>query len=340
MFESTNCTVTSTGAVETTPEQSTDQLAKNYSLVWQVYDALGDVNHKGDIMSYPLLDLLKTGAWKQFRANNGKEYRHNYFGDFVVAPIPSGLETTHEKLRAIVRGEGEAERLVEEALMRGDGNPKGTNQYTGATLDNIQGSSKAPTGTSRAATIRRIVKIAHDSDNALSAQAEALLDEIYSGKKSANKAAQELGLRKKPRSVNDPNLFDLTELTEKVRLEMENRQQTEGWSTKELIEEALRQYFPVLQSLEIEDAEQELPEVNQTGGSENTEQSSRTQELIDGRLKGVQIAEILGKPANQIGPFVARAHKKGRNAVLTTQDGSRTFIREPGFTYWREATNE
>lgn len=63
-----------------------------------------------------LRTMLKRGSWKKFRTPNGNEVRHDRFADFVVAPRPSGIETTTDDLRRIVGDDTEAKRLLGNAL--------------------------------------------------------------------------------------------------------------------------------------------------------------------------------------------------------------------------------
>ena len=157
-----------------------------------------------------------------------------------------------------------------------------------------------------------------------------LLERVHRNEISANNAAIQLGLRN--RVVN----FDLNKLTSEVRTEINSLKEQEDWTTAEVIEEALRAYFRVLNADEpqdlIEPTEQVI--VKRIAPAINKGRSKRIPP--EGRLTGTAVAEIINKPANQMGPLVARAHQRGQSAEVSTPDNSRMFIREPDQKFWKE----
>lgn len=103
--------------------------------------------------------------------------------------------------------------VVTARLKREPGNPTGENQHTkgqctkGGTLDNIQGSYQAPTGTSREAGLRRLRKYATDAgacaDRGVEQQkAEDAYGAAVRGEVSVNRALIRAGLKEvRPKSI-------------------------------------------------------------------------------------------------------------------------------------------
>ncbi|MGO8879732.1 MAG: hypothetical protein ACLPVO_07930 [Desulfomonilaceae bacterium] len=102
------------------------------------------------------------------------------------------MDTSIQMIKSLSQHGSDAIKLIDEVLQRPVGNPTGNNQHTKETgiFDNIQDSlTKAPTGTSRGAGLRRLRKDRPD-----------LYDEV--GKtKTVNQAMVEAGLSKKKQIV-------------------------------------------------------------------------------------------------------------------------------------------
>jgi hypothetical protein len=65
-----------------------------------------------------LCKVLKEKAWQDFETPLGKLVHHDRFEDFVVAPAPEGLSAKVEDVSRIIRGNREAEDLLDQALQR------------------------------------------------------------------------------------------------------------------------------------------------------------------------------------------------------------------------------
>lgn len=235
----------SIGVDENETGYSEERLRENYNCVHDVYDALHDADFNIEQTAVSLLLLLRTGSWERFRANNNRIYEYRYFGDFAVAPVSAGLNTTPDRLRVLARGNADCVGLLEEALRREGGAPEGNQnaRKEKTTVDNVHGcfggaaGAERPTGNSRAATIRQITRLARNAADPRAAEAQLLLDQVYADRVSANAAAIRLGLRQKAVT------FNLATLSDEVQQELQRLRDEEDWSTGEIIEEAMRAFF-------------------------------------------------------------------------------------------------
>lgn len=133
-----------------------------------------------------LRTMLKRGSWKRFRTPNGNEVKHDRFIDFVVAPRPSGIETTVDDLKRIVSDDNEATVLLRNAL-KGKPGPR--------SHDNIRETGGPDAyGTSRSHTLDRLAR-----------EAPELRQRVDAGELSANAAAIKAGFRPRTFTVRaDP----------------------------------------------------------------------------------------------------------------------------------------
>lgn len=152
-----------------------------------------------------LEQIIDNDCWKRrlLRSYN-TICEFDYFGEFITAELPRGLNTTVDNIRIALTRFPVVWDKVERLLERRPGNPTGRNQYSEeGTFDNIQDSStKAPTGTSKAATMRRLRK-----------DAPELAEKVIEGELTANAAAILAGFRKKTVTVT----VDVDAIAEKLR---------------------------------------------------------------------------------------------------------------------------
>lgn len=131
--------------------------------------------------------------------NNGRVCEFDSFEELVTTKTPNGYGTTIRRLKQLCQDHPEATDWIDKACQKkpgGANNPEGVNQYTGdeVTFDNIQGDqrSKAPTGTSRDAAIRRLRKDRPD-----------LHQKVLAKELSPHAAMIEAGFRKKRSKMDE-----------------------------------------------------------------------------------------------------------------------------------------
>jgi hypothetical protein len=110
-----------------------------------------------------------------FTTQRGELVQHERFADFVTTPPLKGLGADVDLVRRIVAEDSEALDLLDRALQNPAGRPE--------TLSNIQ--DKAPTGTTRAAALRK-----------LRADAPELHAEVLAGRLTAHAAMVQAGFRR------------------------------------------------------------------------------------------------------------------------------------------------
>lgn len=123
---------------------------------------------------------------KRYCKQAKKEVEFRRFSDFVAAHPPEGLGTNMQVLMSICRHSGDVAAV--DALARVE-NHQGERTDL---LDNIQKVSDAPTGTSTAATMRRLAK-----------DTPALHAQVLAGELSPHAAAIEAGFRKRKMQLPD-----------------------------------------------------------------------------------------------------------------------------------------
>ena len=142
-------------------------------------------------------DAIREKVWEGWvDIHTQQRYSQPDFETFITTPILEGLGATIDQIMALCEKDIEAQQLIQSELKRGPGgnnNPLGNNQHTKKedNFDNIQvDQTKAPTGTSRAAGLRRLEKDRPD-----------LLADVIAGNKAVNSAMIEAGFRKKTVTV-------------------------------------------------------------------------------------------------------------------------------------------
>lgn len=155
----------------------------------RLIDTLGSVLRYGGSALADVPELLKrlleTEMWRDFTTVRRQHVTHERFADFVTTPPLAGLGSSVDLVRRIVADDDKAVDLLDKALQRtpADNQP----------LSNIQ--EHAPTGTSRAAALRRLRKDRPD-----------LHAEVLAGGLSAHSAAVRAGFRPRTFTVraDDP----------------------------------------------------------------------------------------------------------------------------------------
>ena len=140
-----------------------------------------------------LVQIVDDDRWRHFITKMGEEVTYTRFEDFAKEPPTAGLGISVEVLARLVQDDPVAVGALERAMQKPDGNPTGKNQHTApvGTVDNIHSSTiERPSGTSEAATVRRLRKDRPDL------HAKYLANEI-----SANAAAILAGFRPKTFTV-------------------------------------------------------------------------------------------------------------------------------------------
>lgn len=185
-----------------------DEMYQEY--VDRVHDAM-QKNSVGQItFASGLLDVLKNRVWEHARKGAMSVFEPVSFEEFVKLPYPQGLDSdfdTVEKfiqLSTVEKTRNEALALWCQLTKRPAGAPAGNQNAAKSSspdetiVDNIHDcSEERPTGTSRAAGMRRLQKAAEEGDE----QAQAYLEDVLDGKMSIHAACIAMGWRKKMRAV-------------------------------------------------------------------------------------------------------------------------------------------
>lgn len=164
-----------------------DPLKVAGTVVWCLQDALARVEGLTNVPGL-LRQVLKKRMWcERIDEVTHRLETFTRFEDFITTHPPRGLGFTVQVVRDVIRHDSEVSTDFETALAQdaSQGGDHG-NQYTGGKLDNIQAATPAPTGTSKAAGIRKLAKHAPDA-----------LERVKRGEVTVNKALTEAGLRRK-----------------------------------------------------------------------------------------------------------------------------------------------
>lgn len=172
-----------------------DPLLAGFPVVNSLRSALRDGEQGLSTVPGLLKRVILEDLWQQFVTMSGERVEHDSFTTFVTLPPMRGLGADVPLLRRIVADDAEAVDLLDRVLQQPPGNRSGRNQHSPkvGTLDNIQG-SKAPTGTSESAALRRLRKDRPD-----------LHAQVLDGELSAHAAAVQAGFRPKTFTVRADN---------------------------------------------------------------------------------------------------------------------------------------
>lgn len=296
------------------PLEKCEEMDRHANGVW--LEAVQKLLTKHDDGSYP---------WQSYVLGDGTVVKFKSLEDYISSE--DGLRTSPARMLRLLEadtlpGASEVAEKLRAALVS-----PGRRTDLGNNVTEVPAQAK---GNSKARTIRQIRQLSEsDAPNAL--LAADLLERVHRGEISANKAAIDLGLRN--RVVN----FDLNKLTPEVRNEIDNLKAQEDWTTAEVMEEALRAYFRILNADEPQDTATipaESPVAKEP--PKPAKRKSRWDNVPDNVLKGIQVAELCGVNPNNIGNVVKRNHDAGVDAELTSTDGQRMFVRKVGEPFWKE----
>ena len=139
-----------------------------------------------------LVQIVDDNRWQHFITKLGKEVSYERFEDFAAMQPTAGLGISVEVLAKLVQGDPVAVAALDRAVQKPDGAPVGNKNAAKdkTTVDNINSCIERPTGTSEAATVRRLRKDRPDL------HAQYLANQI-----SANAAAVLAGFRPKTFTV-------------------------------------------------------------------------------------------------------------------------------------------
>lgn len=158
--------------------------------------ALGDTLRRGGaaLESVPeqIKQLLRSGDWRHFVTRLGNEVQHGRFADFVTTPPLAGLGGTVELIKRLVKGDPEAEDLLDRELQK----PTGGSQeiILNDAIMNNENDHGRPHGSSRAYALRKLRK-----------DRPELHAEVLAGNISAHAAMVAAGFRPKTFSVRTDN---------------------------------------------------------------------------------------------------------------------------------------
>ena len=145
-----------------------------------------------------VFNILRDELWKVHTDPLGNIHEHKTFEDYVTAPPLQGLGEDMESLKALCAKDNKVLSMIDEACQGEHGglhNPDGKNQHKKeVNLYNIQvdqNTSKAPTGTSKEAGLRRLRKESKTNEKIKQLYEKALAGEI-----SVHRAMVEAGFRK------------------------------------------------------------------------------------------------------------------------------------------------
>ena len=273
--------------------------------------------------------------WQGYELGDGTPIRFKSLQEYISSD--DGLRTSPKRMLRLLeadplQGASEIAEKLRAALVPGRGGDRKSESIKG---NNVSSEVVQAKGNSKARTIRQIRELSEsDAPNAI--LAADLLTRVHRSEISANKAAIQLGLRN--RVVN----FDLSKLTPEVRSEIDNIKEQEDWTTAEVLEEALRAYFRVLNAEEPEDlavapaVPQSKPVEQRHASTPDTDRDSDRRKPPEGFLSGVEVAAICDHNRNSMGHLVRSFHEENKDAELATKDGSRMFIRRLNQKFWEE----
>lgn len=160
----------------------------NGQLVKGVQATLGDADFSVSALPRFLKTVIEEEAWKRRilpHSPNQELVEFKSFKEFVTTPLLQGLGTTVEHLKNICADDIEAQTLIDAAVKEKPGNRKGTNRFTGRTVDNVH-SSIRPSGNEQSRALRR-----------LRTQRPDLHSKVLKGELSPHAAMIEAGFREK-----------------------------------------------------------------------------------------------------------------------------------------------
>jgi hypothetical protein len=165
-----------------------NELIHNQQIVQALWDTVN--TSSGSLVNVaPLIKrVLKKGAWKERQVDQlGEVVRFDSFREFIEAAPLKGCGWTRELVEPLIRDDAETLAMWREAWTAPAHRPP-----AGST-DNVSTSPKPKHGNSRAYTLSRLKRVRPD-----------LFEKVCAKEMSANAAAIEAGIRKKPERKATP----------------------------------------------------------------------------------------------------------------------------------------
>lgn len=139
---------------------------------------------------------LEQRVWESARISpNGAQIAPSSLHDFIHKPYPFGIGANYEIVENLIRSHADVLAQWCEVTKRKAGEDQPRDPETGRMLpilDNIQDRPSAPTGTSAAAGMRKLLKAAAEGNEDAARELEA----VKAGDKKVHRACVDAGLRK------------------------------------------------------------------------------------------------------------------------------------------------
>lgn len=138
----------------------------------------------GRLSNFPglLRKLIASEAWREFEIVTGEVVRMRSLAELITTPPLTGWGEDIAKVEAVIKSDAEVLTLFRAAVTAPNHRPAGVHKSA-----DIVSSCAGSHGNSKAYTLDRLKR-----------QAPELFDEVCSGKLSANAAAIQAGIRRKP----------------------------------------------------------------------------------------------------------------------------------------------
>jgi hypothetical protein len=150
------------------------------STIEALYEATGGFRHFPGLLK----KIIATKAWEK-RVNKGKVIELKSLRELITEKPIRGWGEDPRTIESVIRDDAEALAMFREA-MKEQTHDRG-NQHTGGKRNNVTDAKVSITGNSKAYTCERLSKVAPE-----------LFEEVKAGRMSANAAAIQAGIRKKP----------------------------------------------------------------------------------------------------------------------------------------------
>jgi hypothetical protein len=146
------------------------------STIESLYEATGGLKQFPGLLK----KIIANKAWER-RVNKGKVIELSSLRELITEKPIRGWGEDPKKVEAVIKDDPECLALYREAMKE-----QGNNQHT-SKCNNITEAKQTATGTSKAYTCERLKRVAPE-----------LFEEVKAGRMSANAAAIQAGIRKKP----------------------------------------------------------------------------------------------------------------------------------------------
>jgi hypothetical protein len=149
------------------------------STIEALYEATGGLQHFPGLLK----KIISNKAWER-RVNKGRVIELSSLRELITEKPIRGWGEDPKKVEAVIKDDPECLALYREAMKGQEGGDKRSKR---ATTDNNVIGDRSPVGNSKAYTCERLKRVAPE-----------LFEEVKAGRMSANAAAIQAGIRKKP----------------------------------------------------------------------------------------------------------------------------------------------